>query len=50
MTADCMAFVQSQRDELRYFGGDGQSVGALSAQPGLKQQTFVMTRGGGFGE
>lgn len=46
MTVDCRAFVQNQRDEPRYFGGDGQSVGALSAQPGLKQQTFVMTRGG----
>lgn len=49
MTVDCRAFVQNQQDVLRYFGGDGQSVGALPAQPGLKQATFVMTRGG-FGE
>lgn len=48
MTVDCRALVQNQRDEVRYFGGDGQTVGALPAQPGLKQQTFVMTRGGGI--
>lgn len=45
MTVDCRAFVQNQQDVLRYFGGDGQGSDALPVQPGLKQQTFVMTRG-----
>ena len=33
-------FVQNTRDEVRIFG-DGQSVGALSAQPGMKQQHYL---------
>lgn len=33
-------FAQNARDELRVFG-DGEHVGALSAQPGMKQQTYV---------
>jgi DNA (cytosine-5)-methyltransferase 1 len=34
-------FAQNSRDELRYLGGDGQIVGALSAQAGMKQQSYV---------
>jgi DNA (cytosine-5)-methyltransferase 1 len=35
------AFAQNSRDELRYVGEDGQIVGALSAQPGMKQTSFL---------
>lgn len=42
-TADrhAVAFAQNQRDEVRLCGGDGQTVGALAAQPGAKQQSYV---------
>lgn len=42
-TADrhAVAFTQNQRDEVRLCGGDGQVAGALSAQPGAKQQSYV---------
>jgi DNA (cytosine-5)-methyltransferase 1 len=36
-----VAFAQNTRDEVRLFGGDGGHVGALAAQPGAKQQTYV---------
>ena len=36
-----MAFAQNQRDEVRLCGGDGQTVGALAARPGAKQQSYV---------
>lgn len=36
-----VAFAQNARDEVRLFGGDGQSVGALGAQPSMKQQSYV---------
>jgi len=36
-----MAFAQNTRDEVRLQGGDGQIVGALAAQPGMKQTTYV---------
>lgn len=39
--APCVAFVQNTRDEVRLFGGDGQTVGAIPAQPGMKQQSYV---------
>lgn len=47
-TADrhAVAFAQNQRDEVRLCGGDGQTVGALAAQPGAKQQSYLK-RGGG---
>lgn len=38
-----VAFVQNTRDEVRLFGGDGQTVGSLSAQPGMKQQSYIAT-------
>jgi DNA (cytosine-5)-methyltransferase 1 len=36
-------FAQNTRDEVRLIGGDGQSVGALAAEPGMKQQAYVAT-------
>ena len=41
-----VAFAQNTRDEVRLFGGDGRTVGALSAQPGMKQTSYVMTQYG----
>ena len=37
-----MAFVENQQRQVRYFGGDGSLVGALSSQPGATQQTYVL--------
>jgi DNA (cytosine-5)-methyltransferase 1 len=39
--AQAVAFAQNSRDEVRLHGGDGKTVGALSAQPGAKQQSYV---------
>ena len=39
--AQAVAFQQNTRDEVRLFGGDGQSVGALMAEPGMKQQNYI---------
>ena len=36
-----VAFAQNTRDEVRLQGGDGQIVGALSSQPGMKQTTYL---------
>lgn len=36
-----MAFTQNSRDEVRLLGGDGQTAGALAAQEGMKQRTYV---------
>lgn len=38
---NAVAFAQNTRDEVRLFGGDGQIVGALAAEPGMKQQSYV---------
>ena len=35
------AFVQNQRDEVREFGGDGQTVGAVTSSKWAKGQTYV---------
>jgi DNA (cytosine-5)-methyltransferase 1 len=43
-----VAFAQNSRDEVRMFGGDGQTVGALGAEPGMKQQCYVATPAVGF--
>lgn len=40
-SSQIIAFVQNSRDEVRLFGGDGQTVGALAADPGMKQQCYV---------
>lgn len=36
-----LAFAQNTRDEVRLQGGDGQNVGALAAEPGMKQTTYL---------
>ena len=36
-----VAFQQNTRDEVRLMNGDGQIAGALSAQPGMKQQNYI---------
>lgn len=36
-----LAFAQNSRDEVRLQGGDGQIVGALAAEPGMKQTTYI---------
>jgi DNA (cytosine-5)-methyltransferase 1 len=39
--AQAVAFSQNLRNEVRLFGGDGKTVGALAARPGVKQQSYV---------
>jgi DNA (cytosine-5)-methyltransferase 1 len=39
--AQAVAFAQNTRDEVRLHGGDGKTVGALAAQPGVKQPSYV---------
>lgn len=41
------AFVQNSRDEVRFMGdnGEGDHVGALNAQPGSHQQSYLLTEG-----
>jgi len=41
--AQPIAFAQNTRDEVRLVNGDGQIVGALAAQPGSKQTSYVAT-------
>ena len=36
-----VAFAQNTRDEVRLLNGDGKISGALAAQPGMKQQTYI---------
>lgn len=36
-----MAFTQNTRDEVRYINGDGELVGALPAERGTKQQSYL---------
>jgi len=36
-----VAFAQNTRDEVRLFNGDGSIAGALAAEPGMKQTTYV---------
>ena len=38
-----LAFAQNSRDEIRLQGGDGQICGALAAEPGMKQTTYLVT-------
>ena len=38
---DAIGFAQNTRDEVRMQGGDGDVSGALSANPGMKQTTYV---------
>ena len=39
--AQPMAFAQNTRDEVRYINGDGQIVGALAAESGMKQTNYL---------
>lgn len=39
--AQAVAFAQNSRNEVQLHGGDGKTVGALAAQPGVKQQFYV---------
>jgi DNA (cytosine-5)-methyltransferase 1 len=39
--AQAVAFAQNTRDEVRLHGGDGNTVGALAAQRGTKQQSYI---------
>ena len=38
---DPVAFAQNTRDEVRYVNGDGAISGAISANPGMKQTSYV---------
>ena len=38
---DTVAFAQNTRDEVRYVNGDGAISGALAANPGMKQTSYV---------
>lgn len=38
-----IGFAQNSRDEVRLMNGDGSISGALSAEPGMKQTTYVAT-------
>lgn len=40
-TVQAVAFAQNSRDEVRVQGGDGQVVGSLAAEPGMKQTTYI---------
>lgn len=35
-------FQQNTRDEVRYLGGDGEIAGAITAEPGAKQQNYIL--------
>lgn len=37
-------FQQNQRNEVRFVGGDGQLVGTLQAERGVKQRNFLLSR------
>ncbi|WP_085600333.1 MULTISPECIES: DNA cytosine methyltransferase [unclassified Pseudomonas] len=39
-----LAFTQNSRSEARFIGGDGQIVGALSAEAGAQQQNYLHCR------
>jgi DNA (cytosine-5)-methyltransferase 1 len=39
--AQPVAFAQNTRDEVRYINGDGAIAGALAAETGMKQQTYI---------
>ena len=38
-----VSMAQNTRDEVRIVGGDGQIAGSLPAEPGMKQQTYVVS-------
>jgi DNA (cytosine-5)-methyltransferase 1 len=38
-----IAFTQNSRSEVRFIGGDGNTVGAVTAQPGAQGQNYAIT-------
>jgi DNA (cytosine-5)-methyltransferase 1 len=40
-SAQAIAFAQNTRNEVRLHGGNGKTVGALAARPGVKQQSYI---------
>ena len=42
---DAVAFAQNSRSEVRLVGGDGSSDGAVAAEPGAQQQTYIAAPG-----
>lgn len=44
--SNAIAFAQNTRDEVRVFQGDGQVIGALAAQPGMKQASYICMQDG----
>jgi DNA (cytosine-5)-methyltransferase 1 len=40
-SAPVVAFARNARNEVRLIAGDGQIIGALPAQPGMKQQNYI---------
>jgi DNA (cytosine-5)-methyltransferase 1 len=38
---DAVAFQQNSRSEVRLIGGDGNLVGAITAEPGAQQQNYI---------
>jgi DNA (cytosine-5)-methyltransferase 1 len=40
-TTAVLAFTQNTRNEVRYINGDGQITGALAAEAGTKQQSYI---------
>ena len=40
-SAQAVAFSQNLRNEVRLLGGDGKTVDALAARPGVKQQSYI---------
>lgn len=47
---NAIAFAQNTRDEVRLMNGDGQIVGALAAEPGMKQTCYVAQPAIGWSE
>lgn len=43
-SSPCVAFQQNSRDEVRLIDGDGQIVGALAADSGMKQTNYLASR------
>ena len=42
VTLNPVCFQQNTRDEVRFVNGDGELAGALMAEPGMKQQNYVL--------
>lgn len=42
--SNVIAFAQNTRDEVRIQGRDGNVCGTISAQPGMKQQTYIVLK------